>query len=153
MAFLLVPIVYWRIIRTAFGLNGELSAKNHQAADTFGVSVYGVRTVAIIFGIVMAGIAGAALTLEIGIFQRNLTAGHGLVAIALIYFGASGPVGVMTGFLLFGIVSSTVFQLQVQVVISRSVSSIANMAPAALTALVVVGWHTGQPAPFTGSSR
>ena len=151
VAFLLVPVVYWLITRTTFGLNVRAVGENPQAADTLGVSVNGIRTAAIIFGNTMAGLAGAALALEIGNFQQNLTSGRGFIAIALVYFGAWRPVGVMAGSLLFGIVSSTVLQLQVQDVISGSVSSIANMAPAVLTVivLVVVSRRIGQPAALT----
>lgn len=151
VAFLLVPVVYLLITRTTFGLNVRAVGENPHAADTLGVSVNRVRTTAIIFGNTMAGLAGAALALEIGFFQQNLTAGRGFIAIALVYFGAWRPVGVMTGSLLFGIVSSTVLQLQVQDVISGSVASIANMAPAVLTVivLVVVSRRIGQPAALT----
>lgn len=151
VAFLLVPTVYWLITRTTFGLNVRAVGENPQAADTLGVNVNGIRTAAILFGNTMAGLAGAALALEVGIFQQNLTAGRGFIAIALVYFGAWRPVGVMSGALLFGIVSSTVLQLQVQDVISGSVSSIANMAPAVLTVivLVVVSRRIGQPAALT----
>ncbi len=151
MAFLLVPVVYWLIARTTFGLNVRAVGENPHAADTLGVSVNGIRTAAIVFGNTMAGLAGAALALEIGIFQQNLTAGRGFIAIALVYFGAWRPVGVMTGALLFGIVSSTVLRLQVEGVISGSVASIANMAPAVLTVivLVVVSRRIGQPAALT----
>ncbi|WP_420618057.1 ABC transporter permease [Candidatus Poriferisocius sp.] len=158
VAFLLVPVVYWLITRTTFGLNVRAVGENPQAADTLGVSVNGIRTAAIVFGNTMAGLAGAVLALEIGFFQQNLTAGRGFIAIALVYFGAWRPVGVMAGSLLFGIVSSTVLQLQVQDVISGSVASIANMAPAVLTVivLVVVSRRIGQPAaltrPFTRDS-
>ena len=151
VAFLLVPVVYFLITRTTFGLNVRAVGENPQAADTLGVSVNGIRTAAIVIGNTMAGLAGAALALEIGIFQQNLTAGRGFIAIALVYFGAWRPVGVMAGSLLFGIVSSTVLQLQVQDVISGSVASIANMAPAVLTVivLVVVSRRIGQPAALT----
>lgn len=151
VAFLLVPVIYWLITRTTFGLNVRAVGENPQAADTLGVSVNGIRTAAIVFGNTMAGLAGAALALEIGIFQQNLTAGRGFIAIALVYFGAWRPVGVMTGSLLFGIVSSAVLRLQVEGIISGSVASIANMAPAVLTVivLVVVSRRIGQPAALT----
>ena len=158
VAFLLVPVMYWIITRTTFGLNVRAVGENPQAADTLGVNVNRIRTTAIIIGNTMAGLAGATLVLEIQIFQQNLTAGRGFIAIALVYFGAWRPVGVMTGSLLFGIVSSTVLRLQVEGVISGSVASIANMAPAVLTVivLVVVSRRIGQPAaltrPFTRDS-
>ncbi len=152
VAFLLVPAVYWLITRTTFGLNVRAVGENPQAADTLGVNVNAIRTAAIVFSNTMAGLAGAVLALDvIKNFQQNLTAGRGFIAIALVYFGAWRPLGVMAGALLFGIVSSTVLQLQIQDVISGSVSSIANMAPAVLTVivLVVVSRRIGQPAALT----
>ncbi|MCY4163881.1 MAG: ABC transporter permease [bacterium] len=152
VAFLLVPAVYWLVTRTTFGLNVRAVGENPHAADTLGVSVNGVRAAAIVFGNTMAGLAGAVLVLDIvQNFQQNLTAGRGFIAIALVYFGAWRPLRVMAGALLFGIVSSTVLTLQALDVISGSVTSIANMAPAVLTVivLVVVSRRIGQPAALT----
>ena len=87
-AFLLVPVMWFVINRTPFGLAVRAVGETPEAADSLGVSVERTRYVNIFFGNALAGLAGAALALELGIFQQNLTAGHGFIAVALVYFGA-----------------------------------------------------------------
>jgi simple sugar transport system permease protein len=125
--------------------------ENPEAADTLGVSVAGVRYFTVTLGGTLAGIGGATLALELGIFQQNLTNGQGFIAIALVYFGAWRPFGVMVGALLFGLVNAVVLQLKTLGVIPLSLSDIASMAPAVITilALIVAVRRTGQPAALT----
>ena len=106
-AFLLVPVTWFMVQRTTFGLNIRAVGETPEAADTLGVSVSRVRTCTILIGNTMAGLAGASLALEVGNFQQNLTSGRGFIAIALVYFGAWRAFGVLAGSLLFGIVSAT----------------------------------------------
>ena len=110
LAFLLVPVVTFLLNRTTFGLNVRAVGENPAAADSLGVSVARVRYTTILLANGLAGLAGAVLAIELGIFQQNLTNGQGFIAIALVYFGAWRPVGVMGGALLFGMVSATVLQ-------------------------------------------
>ena len=87
-AFALVPAVWFLLEKTTFGLNIRAVGETPEAADTLGVSVDLTRTATIVIGNTFAALAGAALALEVGIFQQNLTAGQGFIAIALVYFGA-----------------------------------------------------------------
>lgn len=138
VAFALVPAVWFMINRTTFGLNIRAVGETPAAADTLGVSVHGVRWATIVIGNSLAGLAGAALALEVGIFQANLTSGQGFIAIALVYFGGWRPTGVMAGALLFGIVSATVLQWRTLGIVSGSASALTAMAPAILTIVVLV---------------
>lgn len=138
VAFALVPATWYLINRTTFGLNLRAVGENPEAADTLGVSVDRTRLAAILIGNTMAGLAGAALALERGVFQQNLTVGRGFIAIALVYFGAWRPGWVMAGALLFGIVSSVVVQWGTLGIVSGPASSLTAMAPAVLTILVLV---------------
>lgn len=138
VAFLLVPLIWFVINRTTFGLNIRAVGETPEAADTLGVNVNLTRTATIMIGNTFAGLAGAALALEVGIFQQNLTAGQGFIAIALVYFGAWRSIGVMTGALLFGIVSATVLQWKTLGIVTGATSSLAAMAPAILTIVVLV---------------
>ena len=99
----------------------------------------------------MAGVAGAALAIELGIFQQNLTNGIGFIAVALVYFGAWRPIGVLAGSMLYGLVNATVLQLKTLGIIPLSLSDIASMAPAIITilALVVAVQRQRQPAALT----
>lgn len=150
-AFLLVPVISFMIRRTTFGLNIRAVGETPNAADTLGVSVIGVRTATIVMGNALAGLAGASLALEIGIFQQNLTAGQGFIAIALVYFGAWRPTGVMAGALLFGVVSATVLQWKTLGIVEGAASSLTAMAPAVLTivVLVLVSRRVAQPSALT----
>ncbi|MGA0801188.1 MAG: ABC transporter permease [Ilumatobacteraceae bacterium] len=138
IAFLLVPVALFVIERTTFGLNLRAVVETHEAADTLGVSVNRIRLFTILIGNSLAALAGAALALELGIFQQNLTSGRGFIAIALVYFGAWRPLGVMSGALLFGVVSATVNQWKTIGIIEGAASSLTSMAPALLTIVVLV---------------
>ncbi len=151
VAFLLVPVVAFLLNHTTFGLNVRAVGENPAAADSLGVSVVRVRYTTILLANGLAGLAGAVLAAELGIFQQNLTSGQGFIAIALVYFGAWRPIGVMGGALLFGMVSATVLQWKTLGLVSGAASSLTAMAPAVLTilALVVISRTVGQPAALT----
>jgi simple sugar transport system permease protein len=151
-AVALVPLLALVINRTRFGLDVRAVGENPEAADSRGVSVNGTRTVTIIVANTLAGIGGAALALEIGTFQQNLTNGIGFIAVALVYFGSWRPSWVFAGSLLYGLLNATVNQLKTLGIVSGSASSLASAAPAALTvaALVVIARRrTEQPAALT----
>ena len=150
-AFALVPVGAFVLNRTTLGLKIRAVGENPEAADTLGVSVAGVRYFTVMFGSALAGLGGAALATELGIFQQNLTAGQGFIAVALVYFGAWRPLGVMAGSLLYGLVASIVLQLKTLEIIPRSASELAAMLPAVITilALVVAVQRERQPAALT----
>ncbi len=151
LAFVAVPLLHLMITRTTFGLNIRAVGETPEAADTLGVSVAWTRVAAIVIGSSMAGLAGAALSLEFGIFQQNLTAGRGFIAIALVYFGAWRMFGVTAGALLFGVVSAAVLQWNTLGIVSGAGSALTRMAPAVLTivVLVLVSRRIGAPAALT----
>ena len=150
-AFLMVPVGTIVINRTTFGLNIRAVGENPEAADSLGVHVGRTRYATVTLGGLLAGLAGAGLAIQLGIFQQNLTAGQGFIAIALVYFGAWRPIGVMLGSLLYGLVAATVLQLKTLGVIPLIGSDLASMAPAVITilALVVVARRFRQPAALT----
>ena len=96
-AVLLVPLLALLINHTRFGLNVRAVGENPEAADSRGVSVNRTRTVTILVANTLAGVGGAALALEIGTFQQNLTNGIGFIAVALVYFGSWRPLWVFAG--------------------------------------------------------
>ncbi|WP_084079108.1 ABC transporter permease [Demequina sp. NBRC 110057] len=138
VAFLLVPVVWFVINKTTFGLNIRAVGETPEAADTLGISVNRTRLVTILISNALAALAGAAIALEAGIFQQNITAGQGFIAVALVYFGAWKAVGVMSGALLFGVVSAVVLQLKTVGIVTGAASSLLAMAPALLTIVVLV---------------
>jgi simple sugar transport system permease protein len=151
IAFAAVPISMFVLNRTTFGMKIRAVGENPEAADSLGVSVTRVRYATVIIGGTLAGVAGAALAIDLKIFQQNLTNSAGFIAIALVYFGAWRPLGVMGGALLYGFVNSIVLQMKVLGIIPRSWSDIAAMAPAVVTilALVLVAQRFKPPTALT----
>lgn len=147
-AFALVPVLTLVLNRTTYGTRIKAVGENPAAADSVGVSVARIRYSTVILGSVMSALAGATLAIELGIFQQNLTSGQGFIAVALVYFGAWRPIGVMAGSLLYGMVAATVLTWKTLGIIPRSASDLAAMAPAVITviALVVVARRFRQPA-------
>jgi len=131
-AFLLVPIAWWVMEKTTWGLRIKSVGQNPAAADSLGVNVDRVRYFSVCLGSMLAGIAGASLSISLlNLFQENLTAGQGFIAVALVYFGGWKPVGVLWGALLFSTVNA--FQLWMQVLGVNIPSDVAIMLPYILT--------------------
>ncbi len=137
VAYLLVPIAWFIVNKTTIGLKIRAVGQNPEAADSLGVSVAGVRYFTVTLGGVMSGIAGASLSIALlNVFQQNLTAGLGFIAVALVYFGGWRPFGVLFGALIFSLVNS--LQVWVQVLGIPVPSDIAVMMPYVLTIVVLV---------------
>lgn len=146
-AFLLVPLVWWMLEKTTLGLRIKSVGQNPAAADSLGISVDRIRYLSVCIGSTLAGIAGASLSISLlNLFQDDLTAGQGFIAVALVYFGGWNPVGVMGGALLFSVVNS--LQLWMQVLGVKIPSSVAVMLPYLLTiaALTITANRMRQPA-------
>jgi general nucleoside transport system permease protein len=148
LAFLLVPVLTYVLNRTTYGMKIRAVGENPAAADTVGVSVTRIRYSTVILGCALAGLAGATLLMLVGIFQEDLTNSEGFIAVALVYFGAWRPAGVMAGSLLYGVVGAVVVTWKTLGIIPTSASDIASMAPAVLTvlALLSVARRFRQPA-------
>lgn len=132
IAFGLVPVSWYILERTTIGLTIKSVGQNPAAADSRGINVDLVRYGSVCFGSILAGMAGASLSISISnLFQDNLTAGQGFIAVALVYFGGWTPVGVMFGALLFSVANS--MQLWLQVLGVNISASFANMLPYILT--------------------
>jgi ABC-type uncharacterized transport system permease subunit len=145
-AYLLVPIALFVMNKTTLGLKIRSVGENPDAADSLGVSVAHVRYFTVILGGTLSGIAGASLSIALlNVFQQNMTSGLGFIAVALVYFGAWQPLGVLGGALLFSMVSS--LQLWIQVKGGAIPSDIAVMMPYVLTILVLVATASKVRAP------
>lgn len=132
VAFLIVPIALWVLNYTTLGLKIRAVGQKPEAADSLGVSVAATRYLTVSFGGMMAGIAGASLSIAlINLFQENMTNGMGFIAVALVYFGGWNPIGVLAGALLFSFVNA--LQLWIQVKGINIPSDFAVMMPYVLT--------------------
>jgi ABC-type uncharacterized transport system permease subunit len=146
-AFLLVPLAWFVLEKTTWGLRIKAVGQNPAAADSLGISVSRVRYACVCLGSMLAGVAGASLSVALlNLFQENLTAGLGFIAVALVYFGGWRPAGILVGTLLFSSVNA--LQLWLQVLGVKIPSDLAVMLPYILTiaALAVTTNRERQPA-------
>ncbi len=150
LAYLLVPVSWFVLNKTTFGLKVRAVGHNPEAADSLGVQVNRVRYATVMLGGALAGLAGAALSVGLlNVFQQNITNGMGFIAVALVYFGSWRPFGILAGALLFSTVNA--LQLWVQVKGIAIPSDLAVMLPYILTivALALAVRQVQQPAALT----
>jgi ABC-type uncharacterized transport system permease subunit len=113
IAFLAVPFTWWVLFRTRFGLRLRAVGENPAAVDTAGISVTWLRYRAVICTGVLAGLAGAYLSMAQNAgFVKDMTAGKGFIALAALIFAKWKPVPVMFACLLFGFLDALSIRLQ-----------------------------------------
>jgi ABC-type uncharacterized transport system permease subunit len=143
LAFALVPITGYVLNRTRFGLRLKAVGENPEAADAAGISVAGIRYVAVALSGALAAIGGAYLsTGQSSLFARNMTAGRGFIALAALIFGKWRPVQTMLACLLFGFAEALSIQMQ----------GVAQV-PVQLLQIVPYVWTIVVLAGFIGHSR
>jgi len=113
LAYLAVPLIWWLLFRTAWGLRLRASGESASNSRAAGVHVGRVRTVGVLIGGALAGLSGASLVLaQVGTFAEKMTAGRGFIAIAIVVLGAWNPVRVMGAALFFGAAMALQFLFQ-----------------------------------------
>ncbi len=115
LAFLFVPVAWYILFKTPWGLRVRAVGTNPRAADSIGIQVNRVRYQALAVGGALAGLAGAYLSLfQAKMFSDGIIAGRGFIAVALVYFGHWHPVKVMGGALLFSLAQALQLAIQGQ---------------------------------------
>ena len=142
-AIALVPISWWVLYRTRFGLRLRAVGENPAAVDTAGVSVVGLRFVAVAITGVLCGLAGAymATALQAG-FGREMTAGRGYIALAALIFAKWRPVAALWACLLFGFFQALALRPDVVngVIGVKIPVSFLDALPYILTVIVLAGF-------------
>ncbi|HJQ70089.1 MAG TPA: ABC transporter permease [Blastocatellia bacterium] len=138
LAFVLVPVSYYVLFRTRFGLRLRAVGENPEAADTAGVSVARMRYAGVLLSGLLAAIGGAYLSIgQNSLFTRNMTAGRGFIALAALILGKWHPVGAFLACLLFGIAEA--ISIRMQGVVDIPVQWI-QIIPYVLTLVVLAGF-------------
>jgi general nucleoside transport system permease protein len=114
VAYLLVPIAWIWIARTRPGLHLRAVGEAPAAADAQGIGVYTTRYAYVFIGGVLAGLAGAAITVAIypGWFGDQTVNGRGWIAIGLVIFAQWSPIRAALGALLFGAIFRFILDIQ-----------------------------------------
>lgn len=144
IAIVLVIVSQIVLFHTRWGLRTRAVGEHPRAADTVGVDVFKLRYWNVIIGGLMAGLAGAFLTLEgVGLFERGMTNGRGFIALAVMIFGKWNPLLSALAALLFGFANA--MQTQLQFMGIQIAHQFVGMIPYLMTIIVVSG--------FVGRSR
>ncbi len=136
LVLLLVPLASFVLFRTNLGLKVRAVGGNAQAADTMGIDAIKIRYCMWILGAMMCTLAGAYLTLNIGIYTDGMSANRGFIALALVTFARWKPSLVLAGSLLFGFANS--LQLRIQALNIGIPYQFMVMLPYLLTIVVLI---------------
>lgn len=113
VAFIMVPLTWWVIYRTRFGLRLRATGENPKAVDTAGIAVNLMRYRAVLICGVLTGVAGAYFSIAQGSgFGNNMTAGKGYIALAALIFAKWKPWPALAACLLFGFLDALQIRLQ-----------------------------------------
>ncbi|MGB0844520.1 MAG: ABC transporter permease [Alphaproteobacteria bacterium] len=113
VCFAAVPLIWWVLERTRFGLRLRAVGENPAAVDTAGINVFWMRYRALIITGALCGVAGAYLSIANGSsFGREMSAGKGYIALAAMIFGKWRPVQAMLACLLFGFLEAMATVMQ-----------------------------------------
>ena len=146
IAFILVPVIWYMLYRTPFGLRLRAAGENPEAADTAGVSVARIRYAGVLLSGALAAIGGAYLSIgQSSLFTRNMTAGRGYIALAALIFGKWRPVQTMLACLLFGFAEAVAIQMQGVIPYVRV--EYIQIIPYVLTIVVLAGFIGASRAP------
>ena len=138
LMFVLLIVSHVALFYTRWGLRTRAVGENPHAADTLGINVIRIRWINVIIGGMIAGLAGAWLTLETtGTFDDNMTAGRGFIALAALIFGKYLPFGAFGGGLLFGF--STALETRFQILGVTLPPQLLQMIPYLVTIIVLAG--------------
>lgn len=159
IAFVLVPLGWYVLYKTPFGLRLRSVGENPEAADAAGVNVSRIQYFAVLLSGALAGIGGAYLSIgQSSLFTRNMTSGRGFIALAALIFGKWRPVQTLLACLLFGLTEAISIQMQGAIKLPAVLATLLRqtpgddipvqfiqMVPYLLTIIVLAG--------FIGSSR
>ncbi|MEO7119325.1 MAG: ABC transporter permease [Candidatus Limnocylindrales bacterium] len=136
VAFIVVvPLMWWLLMRTRFGLALRSVGEDPEAADAAGISVFKMRYAALMIGGVLMSLGGAFFTLAaLGTFTLDIIAGRGWVAIALVIFGRWSIWRAVGGAILF----SAVYALQLRLRVTPGWEGVPFELLLALPYLVVI---------------
>ncbi|NAZ36634.1 ABC transporter permease [Rubellimicrobium sp. CFH 75288] len=144
VALLAVPVSWWVLFRTRFGLRLRAVGENPAAVDTAGVSVIRLRFAAVAIAGLLCGLAGAHLsTAEPAAgFIRDMTAGRGFIALAALIFAKWRPWGALGACLLFGFLQALSLRpATIEAVIGLRVQTqFLDALPYILTVVILAGF-------------
>jgi general nucleoside transport system permease protein len=153
--FALVPLAWWVLFSTRFGLRIRAVGENPAAVDTSGVSVVRLRYAAVLIAGALCGIAGAYISTAQGAgFVRDMTGGRGFLALAALVLGKWRPWTTLGGCLLFAALDALAIRLQGVVFpgLGPVPVEFVQMVPYVMTIVLLAGF-VGRAIPPRASGR
>ncbi|MGL4197886.1 MAG: ABC transporter permease [Allorhizobium sp.] len=153
IAFLAVPISWWVLYRTRFGLRLRAVGENPGAVDTAGISVTFLRYRAVLVAGLLCGIAGTYLAIaQSAAFIKDMSAGKGFIALAALIFAKWKPVPVMFACLLFGFLDALANFMQGKAIpgIGEVPVQLFQALPYILTCILLAGFIGSANPPKAG---
>lgn len=136
LLYALVPLTFFVVFRTPFGLRLRATGEAPEAVDTAGVSVWRMRYYGVALSGLFAALGGAYLSMSLlSAFSENMTTGRGFIALAALIFGRWHPVGATLAALLFGLAQAITLRIAQGAIPSEFL----NMIPYILTIVVLAG--------------
>lgn len=109
----LVPVLAWLLRNSCWGIRLRATGASEPASASLGLRTLGIRDGAGVIAGALAALGGVALSLgTVGLFNENMTAGRGYVALAAFYFGRSRPLTTALACVLFGFFDAVQIRLQ-----------------------------------------
>jgi simple sugar transport system permease protein len=140
VALAFVVLAHLLLFRTSIGLRLRSVGEHPKAADTVGISVYGVRYAAVIISGALAGLGGAYLSNGIThSFNENLSAGRGFIALAAVIIGKWRPYYAFLACLLFGFTEALALRLPGAYGEDQAWTTLFRALPYVVTLIVVAG--------------
>lgn len=149
-ALLCVPLAAWVLARTRFGLRLRAVGEAPEAVEAAGISVAWLRYRAVALCGLLAGAAGAYLSIAQGAgFSRDMSAGQGYIALAALVFGRWRPVPTLLACLLFGFIDAVAIRLQGVALpgLGEVPVQLVQALPYGLTVILLAGFITRAVAP------
>ena len=144
LAFILVPVCWYVLYKTPFGLRVRAAGENPAAADAAGVNVIRLRYLAVVLSGVLAAAGGAYLSIgQSSLFTKGMTAGRGYIALAALILAKWRPVPVLFACLFFGFTEALSIQMQGVVKLPSGEDipvQFIQMIPYVLTIIVLAGF-------------
>jgi general nucleoside transport system permease protein len=139
LAFLAIPLLWYVLFRTIWGLRARAVGEYPMAADTMGINVAATRFWWVVAGGALAGLGGAALTIgNVGAFGKEMTQGQGFIALAVVILGRWHPFYMSAAALLFGF--SIILRVWANQVSPGIPTDFIIMVPYLVTIIAVVGF-------------
>jgi len=114
IGYIFAPLAAYYVYKTRPGMHLRAVGEKPSAADTLGISVYGVRYFYTFIGGMLAGLAGATISLSVspGWYSAQTTSGQGWIAVGLVIFAQWNPLRAALGGYLFGMLRRFILDLQ-----------------------------------------